>query len=137
MNKFNVTMTVLIIAAIAFFGFGIIQKATYKAAEGDGVSLSYTIVSGEDTYDSQSATVSIGDNTNTIFTDDVVTGVKMNEELAFDTTLTEDLAIDSETTLTSGTDVSIEATVSSITPATEDSIASEEASETTSETDSE
>lgn len=137
MNKFNVTMTVLIIAAIAFFGFGIIQKATYKAAEGDGVSLSYTIVSGEDTYDSQSATVSIGDNTNTIFTDDVVTGVKMNEELAFDTTLTEDLTIDSETTLTSGTDVSIEATVSSITPATEDSIASEEASETTSETDSE
>lgn len=141
MNKFNVTMTALIIAAIVFFGFGIIQKVTYKAVEGDVVSLSYTVVSGEDTYDTKSASVKIGDNTNTIFTDDIVLGVKANDQLAFDTTLTEDLTIDNETTITSGTDVSIEATVSAITPGTDEEADSEATSETnsevTSETDSE
>lgn len=133
MNKFNLTMVVAVVVAIAFFGYGIFEKATYKIAEGDTVSISYSIINGDETYDSQSAYVVIGSNEDTIMTDEVLTGVKYGSELEFDTTLTEDVAIDDETTVPKGSNVTIEAVIEEITPASVSDTTSDVDSETESE----
>ncbi len=132
MNKFNLTMSVLIAATVVFFGIGIVNKANYKIAEGDSVLVTYSIVDGENTYDSQSASVIPGSNDNKIITDDVVLGLKSGAEINFDTKLTEAVTIDEETTIKKGTNVTIEGKISSVTPA-----APVTADETTSETVSE
>lgn len=116
MSKFNLTMSVAVIATMAFFGIGIFQKANYKAVEGDTVAISYSIIDGDNTYDSQSATVVIGSNDNKIFTDEVVKDAKFNEKLEFDTKLEEDVKIDEETTIKKGQDVKIKGDVSNIEP---------------------
>ncbi len=133
MNKFNLTMTLLVVAAIVFFGFGIIQKATYKIADGDSVSISYSITSGEETYDDQSAYVTIGSNQDQLFTDKVLTGVKNGSDLQFDATLADKMTLtDTEATvLAAGTKVSIDGKITDVTPAPE--VASETTSETVSE----
>lgn len=132
MNKFNLTMSVIIAATVVFFGIGIVNKANYKVAEGDTVSVNYSIIDGENTYDSQFATVIPGANENTIITDDVVLGLKKGADVNFDTKLTEPVTIDEETKIKKGTKVTIEGKVSSVTPA-----APVAADETTSETVSE
>lgn len=132
MNKFNLTMSVLIAATVVFFGIGIVNKANYKVAEGDTVSVNYSIIDGENTYDSQYATVTPGSNENTIITDEVVLGLKNGADINFDTKLTEPVTIDEETKIKKGTNVTIEGKVSSVTPA-----APVAADETTSETVSE
>lgn len=125
-------MIVLIVAAFAVFGFGIIQKATYKVAEGDSVSISYSIIDGDNTYDNQATSVIIGSNEDAIFTDEVLTGLSYGSHFSFDTTLTEDKTLsDSEaTTLTKGTEVKIDAELSEVIPAAPET---EESSETVSE----
>lgn len=133
MNKFNLTMVVAIVVAIVFFGFGIIQKANYKVGAGDTVSVSYSIIDGENTYDSQSATVVVGDNTNEIITDDVVSGLKYGSDINFDTTLKSDVVIDDSTTVKSGTKVTIDGKLSDVTPVSTDETASDVTSETVSE----
>lgn len=137
MNRFNLTMSIAVVAAIVFFGFGIFQKANYKIAEGDNVYVTYSIVAGEDTYDSQSASVEVGNNQNTIITDDILIGAKLGTELNFDTTLTEAVQIDQETSIAEGTAVSIEGVVADVTPkVVEEEVTSETTSEASSEVSS-
>lgn len=133
MNKFNLTMVVAIIVAVVFFGFGIAQKANYKIGAGDTVSVSYSIIDGENTYDSQSATVVVGNNTNEIITDDVVSGLKYGSDINFDTTLKSDVVIDDSTTVKAGSEVTIEGELTDVTPVSTDDAASDVASETASE----
>lgn len=134
MNKFNLTMSVAVIAVIAFFGFGIFQKANYKAADGDTVSIKYSIIDGDNTYDSQSASVVIGANDNKIFTDELLNGMKYGSKLDFETTLEEDVTIDDETTISKGQKVTIEGDLADIVPEAEEET-SEEDSEVNSEAD--
>lgn len=130
MNKFNLTMSVLIAATVVFFGIGIANKANYKAAEGDTVYVTYSIIDGENTYDSQAATVVPGSNDDAIITDDVVLGLKAGADINFDTKLSKKVDIDDETKIKKGTEVTIEGKVSSITPATPvEEVASETVSE--------
>ncbi len=133
MNKFNLTMSVLVVVTVVFFGFNIIQKATYKIAAGDSVSITYSITSGEDTYADQSAYVTIGANKDQLFTYEVLTGVKNGSDLQFDTKLSKKMTLtDTDATvLKAGTAVSVEGKITDVTPAAE--VASETTSETVSE----
>ncbi len=130
MNKFNVTMIGLITIAVLFFGINIAIKANYKIQDGDSVSVTYDIITAEDTYTDQSTSVVIGENEDAIFTDEALTGVKFGAKERFDTTLTEAIEIDDETTLAKGDEVTIEAKVTNVVPA-------ETTDETSSETSSE
>ncbi len=136
MNRFNLVMTVLIAAVIVFFGINIVQKANYKIADGDVVSLSYTIVDGENEYD-QSATITVGDNDDKIFTDKKLIGVKNGSSQTFDIALPSKIEIDDETKLKKGTEVTINAKVLDVVPAQTDNETSEESSEVNSEKASE
>lgn len=131
MSKFNLIISVAVVATMVFFGVGIYQKANYIAAEGDSVSISYSIIDGDNTYDSQSASVVIGSNDNKIFTDELLLGAKYGSKLEFDTKLQEDVQIDDSTTIKKGQDVKIKGDLADIVPK------AEEESETGSEQDSE
>lgn len=141
MNRFNLVMTILIGAVIIFFGMGIFQKVNHEVAIGDTVGVSYAMVSDGETYDMSAVSVIIGENTNDIFTDDKLLGLKVGNDLEFELELEEDVAIDStgENFLTKGTTVKVEANVTSITPKVEveSEVTSEDASEEVSETASE
>ncbi len=136
MNRFNLVMTLLVVAVVVFFGVNIAQKANYKVAVNDTVSLSYTINEGENAYD-QSATILIGSNDDKIFTDEALTGVKNGSSQSFDIALPEEIVIDDETTLKKGTEVTIDAKVLNVVPGETDEETSSEASEVSSETASE
>ncbi len=136
MNKFNLVMTLLVAVVVVFFGVNIAQKANYKIAENDTVSLSYTINEGENAYD-QSATITVGSNDDKIFTDEALTGVKNGSSQSFDIALPKKIVIDDETTLKKGTEVTIDAKVLDVVPGETDEEASSETSEVSSETASE
>ncbi len=136
MNKFNLVMTLLVVAVVVFFGINIAQKANYKIAANDIVSLSYTINEGENAYD-QSATITVGSNDDKIFTDEALTGVKNGSSQSFDIVLPEEIVIDDETTLNKGTEVTIDAKVLDVVPGETDEETSSDASEVSSETASE
>ncbi|WOO87320.1 hypothetical protein RZE82_09410 [Mollicutes bacterium LVI A0039] len=142
MNKFNLTMSVLVAAVIIFFGFGIVQKVNYKIEAGDTVSISYSMIQDGETYEMSPANVVIGENTNEIFTDNILLGLKAGADLNFDIELTQDVQVDSsgEKVLAEGSTVTIDGKVTEITPkATEEAsdVASEENSEANSEESSE
>lgn len=136
MNKFNLVMTLLVAVVVIFFGVNIAQKANYKIAVNDTVSLAYTINEGENAYD-QSATITVGSNDDKIFTDKALTGVKNGSSQSFDIVLPEEIVIDDETTLNKGTEVTIDAKVLDVVPGETDEETSSDASEVSSETASE
>lgn len=115
MKKFNLFMSVLVVLTIMFFGIGIIKKVNYAGAEGDSVSLSYTVIDGEESYPNQTENLVIGENTSTIISDDQVLGKNYGSKLNFDKKLTADLTID-EKTIEKGSEVKIEAKILEITP---------------------
>ncbi len=140
MNKFNVTMSILIVVVIGIFGYEIVKKANHVVATGDRVSVSYTISTDEDSY-KKSASVEIGDNENTVITDDQLLGLKYGADFNYETTLVEEFTVDTETTIDEGTNVTIDGYLTEVTPKTivekNKAKASEEASEETSEETSE
>lgn len=115
MKKFNLFMSVLIVVTIIFFGVGIIKKVNYNAAQGDSVSVSYTVIDGEDSYPNQTENLVIGESTSSIISDDQVLGKKYGSKLNFDKKLTDDLTIDAKT-IKKGSEVKIEAKILEITP---------------------
>lgn len=129
-------MTIAIVVVAGFFGYNIFQKANYKIETGDTVTVSYSLITDEETYDSQSATVVIGNNDNKLITDEVLAGAKYGSTINFDTKLKEELTIDSETTVAKGTEVTVDGKISEVTPK-QDETDSEASSEADSENGSE
>ncbi len=136
MNRFNLIMSIAIVVVAGFFGIGIIQKANYKIAAGDTVYVTYSMTAGEDTYENRSANVVVGNNDDKIITDDLLLDVKNGSNLSFNTKLTEDVVIDDETTVKTGTEVIIDGKISDVTPKADEVASAEdtEVSEVTSET---
>lgn len=121
MNKFNLTMSVLVVATVLFFGFNIIQKVTYNAATGDYVSITYNVTYGEESYDDNTTSFTIGESEDGMFTSEQLTGLKMNDTLSFEYTLDEATTFGSSDEIAKGETVEVDATISQIVPADDES----------------
>ncbi len=134
MNRFNLTMVVLVAITVVFFGVNIFQKANYKAVEGDVVKISYNVTHGEDTFTDLTTSVVIGQNTSQVFKDENVSGLKVGDKMNFDTKLTEAETFD-ETEVAKGETITVDAKIAEVTPSTPVEAESELNSEAASESE--